>query len=68
MKEHILVKDMVFYIIICSSGTPEEALEWANKHHPAGDIFLKWHISEHKNSAPVDCAEKHGRKHYIFQC
>ena len=73
MEKHELNRVSIFNISICSTGTENEALEYARSCHAAGtsNNWQKYEWSQcedYKQFAPVKCAEHSERNHYIFFC
>ena len=63
-----VAKQYLLGIIVCSSGTEDEALEWVRSYSPAGTTNNWCKIDNPKqNELPIKCGEGKGT-HYLFVC
>jgi len=65
---HEVVGQRLLGIIVCSSGTEDEALDWVRVHSPAGTMN-NWAKVEDpaENQRPLPCADGKGT-HFFFIC
>lgn len=63
-----IVKIYLLGIVVCSSGSEDEALEWVRVNSSAGTMNNWCKIDSPKeNELPVKCSEGKGT-HYLFTC
>jgi hypothetical protein len=67
MKDFEIVKEGLDGIIVCSTKTEEETLEWLRLNRPAG-TSNNWRMDFKETSRPLQCASHSERKHYYFVC
>lgn len=67
MKKHIITHVSILNMQVCSTGTIDEALEFAQREHEAG-TQNNWQKSEKPELAPVTCLDHADRTHYVFVC
>jgi len=66
-----LLGGTVFKILICSSKTEDEALEWARANLPAPGLNIKWKLCDKESGYPKGCnckgvSPNNSNQHYIF--
>lgn len=68
-EPHVVAREGLVALVICSTGTEDEAYAWARVNVMCGTTRGWQKIEEPaEDEKPIPCGVEEGRTHYLFVC